>query len=126
MTNAIKTVLVTGHEGYIGPILVEKLLDRGYNVRGMDIGYFSGFSLFETPAANTIPLFDLDAAYVHEIYGAAGLELLLPEVNGDEKIHDIIDRPDHYAGVVREIRGHLAAEHCQEKRLRELIDIIES
>jgi len=81
---------------------------------------------FETPAANTIPLFNLDASYVQEIYGDAGLELLLPDANADDKIHDIIDRPDHYAGVVREIRGHLAAEHCQEKRLHELIDIIES
>jgi hypothetical protein len=81
---------------------------------------------FETPAANTIPIFDLDASYVQEIYGEAGLELLLPERDADDKIQDVIDRPEHYADVLRGIREHLAVEHCQDKRLRELIDIIES
>jgi hypothetical protein len=81
---------------------------------------------FETPAANTIPLFGLDASYVQEIYGHAGLELLLPDEDAGQKIQDILNHPDHYAEVVRDIREHLAVEHCQEKRLRELIDIIES
>jgi len=35
------TVLVTGHAGYIGTVLVAKLLDRGYRVRGLDCGYFN-------------------------------------------------------------------------------------
>src|SRR5262249_23688292 len=63
---------------------------------------------FETPAANTIPIFGLDAAYVQEIYGPAGLELVLPEQHPDEKIRDIVERPDHYAAIVKDIRRHLA------------------
>lgn len=35
-------VLVTGHEGYIGCILVPMLLERGHDVVGLDSGYFKG------------------------------------------------------------------------------------
>jgi nucleoside-diphosphate-sugar epimerase len=38
-------VLVTGYDGYIGTVLVEKLLARGYEVRGLDAGYLRGCSL---------------------------------------------------------------------------------
>jgi hypothetical protein len=81
---------------------------------------------FETPAASTIPLFGLDASYVEEIYGQAGLELILPEANADDKIRDIVERPDHYAAVVEDVRSHLARAHSQEKRLKELVELIES
>jgi hypothetical protein len=81
---------------------------------------------FETPAANTIPLFGLDAAYVQEIYGRAGLDLVMPEAGADQKIRDIVERPSHYAEIVERIREHLAREHSQEKRLEELIEIIEN
>jgi hypothetical protein len=81
---------------------------------------------FETPAANTFPLFNLDDAYVNEVYGEAALELVLPEKNAHEKIADMLDRPEHYAGIVHRIRQHLAARHSQKQRLRELIQIIES
>ena len=81
---------------------------------------------FETPAADTFPLFNLDDAYANEIYGKAALELVLPETNPHEKIADMLDRPEHYAGIVHRIRGHLAAEHSQQQRLKELIRIIEN
>jgi hypothetical protein len=81
---------------------------------------------FETPAANTVPLFSLDDAYVKEIYGDQALELVLPQVNPQEKITDILDRPEHYAGVVHGIREHLRKHHSQQQRLKELIGIIES
>src|SRR5260370_6691944 len=54
---------------------------------------------FETPAANTFPLFNLDDAYVNEIYGEGALELVLPETNAHEKISDMLDRPEHYGGI---------------------------
>lgn len=81
---------------------------------------------FETPAANTIPLFGLDEAYVAEIYGERGLELVLESRNPHEKPLDMLRRPDYYAGVVREVRRHLAEKHSQRARLEELIRIIES
>ncbi|MFC5472190.1 NAD-dependent epimerase/dehydratase family protein [Cohnella suwonensis] len=36
----MKTVLVTGAGGYIGSVLVPKLLDRGYNVKALDRYFF--------------------------------------------------------------------------------------
>jgi hypothetical protein len=81
---------------------------------------------FETPAADTVPLFGLDEAYVAEIYGEAALELVLPAEGGDAKVLDLLRRPDHYAGVVRGVRDHLARKHSQAARLAELVEIIES
>ena len=34
-------VLVTGHDGYIGAVLAPYLVERGYDVVGLDTGYFS-------------------------------------------------------------------------------------
>jgi hypothetical protein len=81
---------------------------------------------FETPAANTVPLFGLDDAYVAEIYGERALELVLPAQKPEDKILDIQCRPDYYGAIVRGIRGHLAERHSQAARLKELIQIVES
>ena len=35
-----KRVLITGHEGYIGSVMVPLFLEAGYEVVGLDIGYF--------------------------------------------------------------------------------------
>lgn len=82
--------------------------------------------LFETPAAGTIPLFAMEEGHVRDIYGSAGLELRLPERDPEEKILDMLERPRHYADVVRALRCHLAEKHSHEARLRELIEIIGS
>ena len=34
-------VLVTGHDGYIGTVLVEMLSSAGYGVVGLDTGFFA-------------------------------------------------------------------------------------
>jgi hypothetical protein len=81
---------------------------------------------FETPAASTVPLFGLDDAYVAEIYGEPALELVLPSERPEAKILDLLRRPEHYAGIVRSIRRHLAQKHSQMARLQELVEIIES
>ncbi len=81
---------------------------------------------FETFAASTIPLFGLDEAYVHEIYGERALELVLGSERPHEKILDILSQPEHYAEIVMEIRRHLAERHSYAVRLQELIDIVES
>jgi nucleoside-diphosphate-sugar epimerase len=42
-------VLVTGHDGYIGPVLCERLIADGHEVHGMDVGWFEGCGL-QAPA----------------------------------------------------------------------------
>ena len=80
---------------------------------------------FETPAANVIPLFAQEADFVREIYGGQAVELVLPEEQPEEKILDLISRPEHYTDIVRGIRRHLAEKHSYEVQLRELIVILE-
>lgn len=79
---------------------------------------------FETPAAGTIPLFVLEPDYVREIYGEPALELVLGE-KPQEKIIDVLVRPEHYAQIVRGIRRDFSQRHSPEARLRELIQIIQ-
>jgi hypothetical protein len=81
--------------------------------------------LFETPAANTIPLFAMAETHVREVYGAPAAELVLGD-GAAETVRDLMRRPEHYLGVVRGIREHLAANHSHAVRLRELLQIIES
>jgi hypothetical protein len=82
--------------------------------------------LFETAAANTIPLFVLEPAHARAIYGEAAMDLVLPEDGAAEKVLDLVRRPERYVGAVREIRQHLAEKHSHAARLRRLIEIIES
>src|SRR5439155_21932405 len=94
----IGDVIATMGQGVFNPVLVRPTFNhlRLVNPR-----------LFETVAANTIPLFGLDEAYVKEIYGEAGPELILGE-DPSRPILDVRERPQYYAAVVSELRGHLA------------------
>ncbi len=81
--------------------------------------------LFETPAANTIPLFVLDEEHVREIYGADALELRLPDVDPQKKVVDLVRQPEDYRDLVGGIRQHLASKHSHKARLQQLIEIVE-
>jgi hypothetical protein len=82
---------------------------------------------FETPASGTIPLFLLDADYVRDIYGEdAARELVLGDDRPDQKILDVLTRPEHYAGIVQGIRDEFRVKHSPEARLTRLIEIIEA
>jgi hypothetical protein len=80
--------------------------------------------LFETAAANTIPLFNLDAEYVAQVFGPHAVELVLGE-DGSGQIADILRRPSHYAEIARELRRHLAERHSFAARVQELVDVCE-
>jgi hypothetical protein len=78
---------------------------------------------FETPAANTIPLFCQDEAYVREIYGEVGVDLVLPQDRPEEKILDLLHRPGHYLNAVRELRNQLVRRYAYADRVKELVEI---
>ncbi len=42
-------VLVTGSQGYIGTVLVQRLIEKGYSVVGLDTGYYRDCNLTEPP-----------------------------------------------------------------------------
>jgi hypothetical protein len=81
---------------------------------------------FETPAANTIPLFGLEESYVDELYGERALELVLPESGAEEKVLDVLRQPEYYAGIVCEIRRRLAAEYSYAASLERLTEIVKN
>jgi hypothetical protein len=81
---------------------------------------------FETPAANTIPLFTQGPDYVEAIFGEDALELILPNERPHEKILEILSAPERYAATVMAIRRRLAERHSYQVRLRELINIVQS
>jgi hypothetical protein len=82
--------------------------------------------LFETVAADTIPLFVLEPAHAREIYGEEALELVLPEQESSEKVLDIVHHPQRYRDLLLGIRAHLARDHSHTARLQRLIEIVES
>ena len=82
--------------------------------------------LFETVAADTIPLFVLEPDHVRDIYGDEALQLVLPEEAPHEKILDIVHHPERYRDIVLGMRRHLTRHHSHAVRLRRLIEIIES
>jgi len=49
--NKIKTILVTGGAGYVGAVLVPKLLDRGYHVKVLDL-YIYGENILDAVKGN--------------------------------------------------------------------------
>lgn len=57
-------VLVTGHEGYIGTVLVPMLLEAGHDVTGLDSGLFRRGTLGEPPVE--VPALDIDVREVEQ------------------------------------------------------------
>lgn len=80
MTNPTRRpVLVTGHRGYIGSVMVRRLLDAGYDVVGMDTGYFDRCTF--TPDLADVPMIDKDIrdvvpADLHSLFAVIHLAAL--------------------------------------------------
>ncbi len=110
-------VIGTMSQGVFSPVILRPLFDHLRLVT---------CRTFETPAANTIPLFVQDPAYVKEVYSEEALELVLPQEQPQEKILDVLQRPDRYTSVARSVRRHLAEHHSYKVRFLELLEIIES
>lgn len=78
---------------------------------------------FEIFYADTIPLLMLDADHAESVYGPAGRELTLSGPVA-KKLRDALRRPDHYRGLVEDVRRHLAVHHSYDRRLEELVAAI--
>jgi glycosyltransferase involved in cell wall biosynthesis len=78
---------------------------------------------FETPAANTIPLFAQAQDEVADIHGDAAVALALGDQDPAEKILDVLAQPERYAGAVEAMRRHLAERHSYATRFHDLLRI---
>ena len=59
-----KRILITGHKGYIGSVMAPAFVQAGYEVVGLDTGYFSPCTL--VPDAISIPALQKDIRDVHK------------------------------------------------------------
>jgi hypothetical protein len=85
-----------------------------HHLRHLTLKYFEIFY------ADTIPLLMLDADHAAAVYGPAARELVLPG-RVQEKVLDALERPEHYRGVVQDVRHHLAKYHNYTVRIEELV-----
>jgi glycosyltransferase involved in cell wall biosynthesis len=109
-------VISTMSRGSINPVVYRPLFEHLE---------FVTCRTFENLAAGTIPLFLLDADYVRSVFGDEAAETLV--LGGDrpqDKIVDVLERPQHYAGIVQRARQEFLVHHTPEARLRQLIEII--
>jgi hypothetical protein len=74
---------------------------------------------FEVFCADTIPLLMLDADHAEAVYGPSGRELSLPGAVA-RKLLDALRRPDHYRGIVEDVRRHLMTHYSYDRRVEEL------
>jgi hypothetical protein len=112
----VERVIATMGTAVFNPVLLRPIFDHFALVT---------CRTFETPAANTIPLFAQGEDYVTRVYGECARPLVLrPGNTAREQILDVLDRSAHYAEMVREIRRHLAKEHSYAARLEELVRIV--
>lgn len=88
-------VLVTGHRGYIGTVMVPLLLEEGHEVVGVDTGFFDGCG-FEVGDESPVPELDRDLRDV------------------TRKDLDGIDAICHLAGLSNDPLGDLDAELTHE------------
>ena len=80
---------------------------------------------FEIFTADTVPLVMLDADHAAAVYGPAGRQLALD--NGiEEKLLDVLDRPDEYHDIVQAVREHLGKKHSYPVRVRQLVTALEN
>src|SRR5262249_13008174 len=113
----VDQVICTMGQAVFNPVLIRPVFDN--------LGLVP-CRTFETPAANTIPLFAQDAECVKAIYGECAAHLVLGEDDStaSERILDVLRQPQAYIHVLHEIRRQLAEKHSYAARLEELLRIV--
>lgn len=94
-------ILVTGQEGYLGTVLVPRLLEAGHEVVGCDAGYFEGcdFSPLETRIPNLAG--DIRQIETRQLMGVEAV-IHLAALSNDPMGNlnpELTDRINHQAGV---------------------------
>jgi hypothetical protein len=79
---------------------------------------------FEIFSAETLPLVMLEPEHAERIYGPSGRDLAL---HGDigSKLIDVLERPKKYQEAVQAVRRHLTTHHSYERRLHELLEMLD-
>src|SRR5512134_2743409 len=62
-------VLVTGHGGYIGSVLVEMLQGAGYEVTGLDSGLFEACGFPHVPQPRRVMIKDIRDVELADLHG---------------------------------------------------------
>jgi len=83
----MKNILVTGNEGYIGCVLTEKLLEKGYEVTGFDLGIFKDVNFIPNKSNPTKQIYkdirDIEASDLSEVDAVIHLAGLSNDPVGD-------------------------------------------
>jgi hypothetical protein len=110
-------VIATMTRGTINPVVYRPLFEHLE---------FVTCRTFENIAAGTIPLFLLNTQYVRSVFGdEAADNLVLAGDRPQDKIADVLGRPNHYARIAEGIRREFRQRHTPEARLKQLIEIVE-
>jgi nucleoside-diphosphate-sugar epimerase len=116
-----KAVLLTGHRGYIGSVMAPHLLEQGYDVVGLDTGYYDDCTLIPDPVeipALRKDLRDLTPDDVKSFYAVIHLGALSndPIGNLNERWTEAINHEAsvRLAGLAREagVRRFLFSSSC--------------
>jgi hypothetical protein len=78
---------------------------------------------FEIFCADTIPLLMIDVDHAEAVYGPAARALVLSGQVA-EKLLDALRRPQHYRGIVEDVRRHLIAHYSYDQRVEELFTAV--
>jgi hypothetical protein len=79
---------------------------------------------FEIFSADTLPLVMMEPEHAQRIYGPSGKELVLHgDIGG--KLIDVLKHPSRYLEAVQAVRRHLITHHSYERRLYELVEMLD-
>lgn len=101
---AAKKILITGHNGYIGPLLVNLLQEKGYEVIGVDVNYFDDSCEFFPKGLQPFKQIikdvrDIDESDLEDVYAIAYLAAISNDPMGE--LNPKITEDINYNAAVR-------------------------
>jgi nucleoside-diphosphate-sugar epimerase len=108
------TVLVTGHDGYIGRVLVPMMLDAGLDVRGLDAGWYDGCTFGQAPQevpARRVDLRDVRPDDLEDVEAVVHLAAI-----SNDPVGDLDSRTTYEVNHLASVRLARAAKQAGAKR----------